>query len=125
VTLRSFDGRFKVERAIQDCIVFDERLQVAKQLIDECISDWLAEGSRPEVAVLARDAFQVDKEGRVSVGKVLGLRRFAFKDERWQRAMSVIAECILVVGSRSYIRVYERVGLSNKYVAIGLDLAAL
>ncbi|WP_089417880.1 DUF3164 family protein [Vitreoscilla filiformis] len=125
VSLRSFDGQYKVERAIQDCIVFDERLQVAKNLISECIDEWIAEGVRPELAAIAQDAFQVDKEGRVSVAKVLSLRRFNFPDPRWQRAMHVIAECIMVTGSRSYIRVYERVGATNKYVPIVLDWSAI
>ncbi len=37
VTLVSFDGRYKVVRQMAEHIVFDERLQAAKLLIDECI----------------------------------------------------------------------------------------
>src|SRR3569833_1560402 len=51
VTLFSFDGRYKIIRQIQDSLVFDERLQAAKALIDECITDW-AQGSRPEIRAL-------------------------------------------------------------------------
>lgn len=37
VTLISFDGAYKVVRQMQETLVFDERLQAAKALIDECI----------------------------------------------------------------------------------------
>ena len=56
VTLTSYDGRYKVQRAIQEHISFDERLQAAKALIDECITDW-TQGSRPEIRALINDAF--------------------------------------------------------------------
>lgn len=123
VTLMSFDGRYKVQRAIAEHISFDERLQAAKALIDECITDW-SKGSRPEIMVLVSNAFQVDKEGNINTGRILGLRRLEISDDRWQRAMSAISEAVQVVGSKSYIRVYERVGDTGEYRAIALDVAA-
>lgn len=123
VTLMSFDGRFKVLRAIAEHIGFDERLQAAKALIDECITDW-SQGSRPEIQVLVNDAFQVDQAGNINTGRVLGLRRLQITDERWQRAMQAISEAIQVTGSKSYIRVYERVGETDEFKPIPLDVAA-
>lgn len=122
VTLMSFDGRYKVQRAIAEHISFDERLQAAKALIDECITDW-SQGSRPEIQVLVNNAFQVDKEGNINTGRVLGLRRLQIGDDRWQRAMQAISEAVQVVGSKSYIRVYERIGDTGEYRAIALDVA--
>lgn len=124
VTLYSFDGRYKVIRAIQENIKFDERLKAAKALIDECITDWSV-NSRDEIKVLVNDAFKVDREGDVNTNRVLGLRRLAIVDERWQRAMKAIGESFTVVGSRSYVRVYERVGDTDQYVAISLDVAGV
>lgn len=124
VTLMSFDGRYKVQRAIAEHISFDERLQAAKALIDECITDW-SQGSRPEIQVLVNNAFQVDKEGNINTGRVLGLRRLQIGDDRWQRAMQAISEAVQVVGSKSYIRVYERIGDTGEYRAIALDVAGV
>lgn len=45
VSLISFDGRYKIQRAVQESIAFDERLQAARTLIDECLRDW-TEGAR-------------------------------------------------------------------------------
>jgi len=40
VTLFSFDGRYKVIRAVDENIAFNEQLEAAKALIDECLTDW-------------------------------------------------------------------------------------
>lgn len=123
VTLLSFDGRYKVQRAIAEHITFDERLQAAKALIDDCITDW-SQGSRPEIQVLVNSAFQVDREGNINTGRVLGLRRLQIADPRWQRAMQAIGDAVQVVGSKSYIRVYERVDATGEYRPIPLDVAS-
>lgn len=78
VSLLSFDGRFKVQRAVSESLVFDERLQIAKELIDQCIHVW-SQGSRSEIRALINDAFQVDKEGRVNSARILSLRRLISK----------------------------------------------
>lgn len=123
VTLYSFDGRFKLVRAVQESLRFDERLKAAKALIDECITSWAA-GARDEIKVLVNDAFKVDSTGDVNTNRVLGLRRLKISDERWARAMQAIGDSVSVVGSRSYIRVYERVGQTDQYAPIALDVAA-
>ncbi|MCH4573116.1 MULTISPECIES: DUF3164 family protein [Achromobacter] len=124
VTLTSYSGRYKVVRQVQERLTFDERLQAAKALIDECIMDW-SEGSRDEIKVLVNDAFRVDQEGQINTGRVLGLRRLEIKDEKWQRAMTAISDSVRVDGSKPYIRFYERAEGSDEYVAIPLDFAAL
>ncbi|MDQ2822433.1 MAG: DUF3164 family protein [Pseudomonadota bacterium] len=122
VTLFSFDGRYKVLVATAENMAFDERLQAAKGLIDECIEVWSA-GSSPEIKVLVQQAFNTDKEGNLNTGRILGLRRLEIKDERWQRAMTAIGESVQVVGSKQYVRFYERVGETDQYVPISLDMA--
>lgn len=124
VTLVSFDGRYKVQRAIQDTLTFDEGLQAAKALIDECVHEW-TEGARSEIRALINDAFNVDKEGNISTGRILSLRRLDIQDEKWQRAMTALSDSVRVQCSKSYIRVYERVGDTDQYRAIPLDIAGV
>lgn len=123
ITLVSYDGRFKVQVAISEHLSFDERLQAAKKLIDECLTDWTGD-SRDEIKTIVLDAFQVDKEGRINTGRILGLRRLAIDDSRWLKAMQAIADSMQVVGSKTYLRIYER-GADGRYNPIALDLAAL
>lgn len=124
ITLFSFDGAYKIQIAISENIQFDERLQAAKALVDECINEW-AQNSRDEIKVLVQDAFKTDKEGEISAGRVLGLRRLNITDEKWQMAMKAIGESLQVVGSKEYIRFYQRIGTTDRYEAISLDIAAL
>ena len=123
VTLLSFDGRYKVQRAIAEAVIFDERLQAAKALIDECLREW-TEGARSEIALLVQDAFRVDGSGNIRTGSVLGLRRLNIDDERWQTAMQAIGEAVQVVGSKSYLRLYER-DVNGHYQPISLDIASV
>lgn len=123
VTLMSFDGQFKVVQAAQDNIRFDERLQAARALIDECLTEW-TQDARSEVRAIVNEAFRADKQGEISTGRVLALRRMEITDERWQSAMEAIGDAVQVVGSKSYIRVYRRVGESEQYVPIPLDIAS-
>lgn len=123
VTLFSFDGRFKIVRQMQETLMFDERLMAAKALIDECIHGW-SKGSNANIKVLVNDAFQVDQAGKISTGRVLGLRRAKIEDEKWQRAMAAISDSITVASSKPYIRFYER-DARGEYQPITLDLAAV
>lgn len=123
MTLFNFDGSVRINVARGESKAFDERLQVAKAIIDECIHSW-SKGSNKNLKALVDYAFQVDKQGKVSVERILGLRRLYIEDERWDRAMSAIADSIQVTGSKRYFRVYRRVGESETYVPVSLDAAS-
>lgn len=124
VTLMSYDGRFKVVRSVAELIQFDEQLLAAKALVDECLQEW-AEESGAELRTLVNQAFRVNASGSVRTSEVLRLLRYDIKDERWQRAMAAIRNAISVVGTKSYIRIYQRVGTTDQYEAISLDIAKL
>jgi hypothetical protein len=124
VMLTSFDGRFKIIRSMQPTISFDERLQAAKALIDECVRTW-SKGSNDNIKVLVNDAFQVDQKGKISTGRVLRLRSIKIDDEKWLRAMGAISDSMQVAGTKPYIRFYERDDATGDYSPISLDVAAL
>lgn len=123
ITLTSYDGRYKVVRQMSERLTFDEGLQAAKALIDECLKEW-TQDSPGELRAIVDQAFQVDHEGRIATGRILSLRRLGIADERWQRAMQAIGDSLQVEGSCTYVRVYER-DERGKYQPIALDMAAL
>ncbi len=123
VTLTSFDGRFKVMVAVNDTIQFNEKLQVAKQLIDKCIANW-SKGANENLRAIVDDAFNVGKSGLVSTSRVLGLRRLDIKDTTWKKAMDAITESMQVASSKTYMRFYERQE-DGSYRQIPLDVANL
>jgi hypothetical protein len=123
ITLSTFDGKYRLVIAMDDQIVFDERLQVAREIIGGCLDKWSAD-ARPEIRMLVSDAFQVDKTGKINTARVLGLRRLEIHDPEWREAMRAITESIQVSGSKQYLRFYER-NESGEYRQIPLDVAAL
>lgn len=123
ITLISFDGKYKIIRQMQESIIFDERLQAAKALIDECITLW-SKTTNANIKVLVNDAFQVDQAGKINTGRVLSLRRLKIQDEKWELAMKAISDSMQVASTKPYIRFYERNALGD-YVAISLDAATL
>ncbi|KGH08739.1 MULTISPECIES: DUF3164 family protein [Comamonas] len=124
VTLMSFDGKLKVILQMQDRITFGEQLQAAKVLIDQCVTRWSA-GSNDNIKVLITDAFQVDKEGLINTGRVLGLLRLDIQDDDWKKAMQAIADSRQVADTKPYIRFYKRAEVSAEWKPINMDLAAV
>ena len=124
VTLFSFDGSMKIQIATAENIKFDERLAAAQALVDECIRDW-GKHSRPEIMAMVQQAFQTDKEGNLNVGRIMSLRRLDIKDQRWVDAMRAIGESVQVIGTKQYIRAYKRLGDSDRYEAIPLDMVTV
>ncbi|MEC4750021.1 DUF3164 family protein [Methylomicrobium sp. Wu6] len=124
ITLSSYDGKFRVQIKNQTYIAFDERLQVAKTLIDELIHEWTKD-SRGEIKALIEHAFQTDKEGNINKGRVFSLFRLKIDDPKWLRAMDAIRDSMQASHSKEYLGLYERVGDEDKYVRISLDMAGL
>lgn len=123
VLLTSFDGRYQVRRAIGDHRVFDERIQAAKKLIDECVIEW-SDGASSNLRALVEHAFRVNKQGRIDVNQVLSLRQLDIDDPRWNKAMEAIADSIQVTGTSQYLRIYER-QQNGKYQQISLDISGV
>lgn len=124
LTLRSFDGLQEMTVQVADRLTFDERLKVAEALVGECLTEWSAD-ARPELKAIVERAFKTDKDGQVSTGAVLALRRLEIADERWKRAMDAISDAIQQTGTATYLRFYERTEMGAPSVAISLDLAKL
>ncbi len=119
LVLTSFDGRYRILRAMDETVEFSEGLTVARSIIDGCIKRWSA-GADANLVALIRKAFEADKAGRISVARVLSLLSVEIDDPEWRRAVDVIRQSIQVQASKVYLRCYER-DHNGKYVQIALD----
>ena len=122
LTLSTYDGCERVTIAISDTITFGPELQIAKELVDSCLTRW-TEGGNANIRAVVTDAFDVGKEGKLNVSKILGLRRLSIDDEEWKRAMQAITDAVKVNASRSYIRFHERASADSAFVQVPLDIA--
>ena len=122
VTLTSFDGCRKVQVQVSDLLEFGPELQAAKALIDGCLSEWAADG-RPELRALVNRVFSVDKTGQINRAELFMLLRVEIADPRWVQAMQAIRDSIRVIGSRNYVRFYQRDAADAPWQGIPLDIA--
>lgn len=121
-TLMTYDGLYKVQVQVADNVVFGPELQIAKTLVDECLTDWSA-GAGDELKAVIQRAFNTDKEGQINRAALYSLLRLEIADTRWQNAMQAIRDAMRVVGSKSYVRFYHRPAADAAWQAITIDLA--
>ena len=119
ITLPSYNGMYRVKIDRQDRQEFNESLNVARQLIKECILEW-TEGTRDEVRLIIDQAFETNKQGQVSVSKVQGLKSLKIDHPKWLKAMDAIDESIRVTTTKTYIRVYKR-NVTGDYIYMPMD----
>lgn len=124
VTASSYDGQYKVTRTYAERIMFTEELEAAKALINECIIRW-SEGANVNIRALVDRAFRTDSKGHIKTTAVLELLRLEIDDEGWQRGMQALKDSIQTAGTAVYIRVYRRVGQTDQYESVPLDIASI
>lgn len=122
MTFTRYDGCEKVQIQVADLIEFGPELQAAKSLVDECLMEWGAD-SREELRAVVARAFQVDKAGKINRSELFMLLRTDISDERWVRAMAAIRDSIRIIGSKTYIRFYERPAADAPWTPVSIDLA--
>lgn len=106
-TLTSYDGRFRIVRAIDETISFNEGMTTAREIIFKCIQKW-SRGADPHLATLVSRAFETDKNGHLSTSRILALRSYQIDDEDWQAAITMIGQAIQVQAKVHYLRFYRK-----------------
>jgi len=113
---------------LNDIIQFNEKLQIAKTIIDECLHKW-SEGAHKNIRVLVDQAFQVDKKGKLNTSAILKLRTLNIRDKDWKRAMDLIADSIQVVGTKQYLNIRVRDidfdGTPGKWHTVNLNFSSI
>ena len=120
--LLNFNKTKEVEMSICRCIAFDERLNIAKAKIDDCLKRWSGTAS-DELKILVLRAFNVDKKGNVDVRQILGLKQFRFEDPVWQEAMQIIDESITTTNSKEYMSFSVRDNPRGQFKNISLNFS--
>lgn len=122
LTLNSYDGSIRVQVAVGDYLTFGPELQAAKTLIDDCLDRW-SQGANPHIRTIVHDAFDIGKEGKLRVDRILALRRLEINDDAWIGAMAAIGDAIRITASKAYVRFYRRTSHGTEYTQVPLDLA--
>ncbi|WP_286695004.1 DUF3164 family protein [Spongiibacter sp. UBA1325] len=124
VTLTTYDGQYKITRTYAERLTFTEELEAARELINQCILRW-SEGANAHIKALVDRAFRTDGQGKIKTAAVLDLLRLDIDDDGWRSAMEALKDSIQIIGTTAYLRIYKRIGQTDNYQPIPLDIAAL
>lgn len=124
LSITSYDGDLKIVRAVAERIAFTEELEAAKALLTSCLERW-SEGANPHLRAIVDRAFRTDARGQIKMSAVLDLLRLEIDDAQWKLAMQAIRDSIQAIGTAIYVRVYRRIGTTDAYEPILLDLAGV
>jgi hypothetical protein len=124
VSISTYNGQYRIDRQVADRIAFTEEILAAKALIDSCIQRW-SQGADQHLQILVDRAFRANRQGQIKTTDVLGLLRVEIDDPDWQTAMQALKDSIQVNGTAVYLRVYERIGASDRYKPINLTITGV
>lgn len=125
VSLKSFDGTKVMEIQVAKLISFDQKLNLAKEKIDEYLTE-KTNGADAEIQTLITRVFDV-KNGKVDAKQILSLKSYPITHPLWKEAMSMIDDATEIAGTKSYIRFKHRKNgeVDGALEHIVLDLAGL
>ena len=106
VMLTSYDGSVQVILAQANNLVVNEGVTVAKELIDDYLSD-ITNDASPDLRLLVTQAFKV-KQGKMDVKRLMELKQYGIKDERWIKAMEIISDSITVSSTTPCLRLRDK-----------------
>lgn len=124
MTIENFSATKKIMLSVAETLGFDERLALAKEMIDDYLKEKIKDGDE-ELQTLVMRSFEVDKQGNIDAKKIFALKSYAIKHPSWLAAMEIIDESKKVSRAKSYIRFYARESIDEEYKLIALDIAAL
>lgn len=123
VSITSFDGELMIQRVYAERITYTEEMEVAKAKVDECVQKWKA-GSNPHIVTLANRAFQTNKNGDLSMSRIIEMLSYKIDDPEWLAAMQVVNDSLRVCGTAVYIRIYKRDD-NGKYINMTLNISGV
>lgn len=124
ISLSTYNGKYKIQRVYAERTTFTEEIEAAKELFSRCLDRW-TEGASQNIRALVDRAFRTTRAGQMRTAELLGLMRLEIDDAEWNAAIDALKESIDRSGTAVYVRIYKRVGDSDKYQLIPLDLASV
>jgi len=125
VSLKSFDGTKVIEIQVAKLISFDQKLSLAKEKIDEYLTEKTT-GADAEIQTLITRVFDV-KNGKVDAKQILSLKSYPITHPHWVEAMRMIDDATEIAGTKRYMRFKHRAEneVDGRLEHIVLDLAGL
>ncbi len=118
-SLMSYDGLLKIVVDNDSLISVNEKVSIAREAVFACVRRWSA-GANANLIEIVRRAFETDKQGHLSLARLLSLRSYKIDDPEWQAAMDALSQGLTAYGSKTYLRYYRRAATTEKFEQIAL-----
>ena len=122
LSLTTYDGRLKIERARADRIVVGPEIIAAEALVREILDEIVDPVAKP---IATRAFSRHRKTGELSAAKLIQLAGIEIDDDRWRSAQKAIKDALQVTGSVTYFRAYCRADPDKPWEQIPLDFSAI
>lgn len=122
LSLTTYDGRCKIERARADRIQVGPEIIAAEALVREILDEITDPVARP---IATRAFSRHRKTGELSAAKLIALAGIEIDDPRWRQAQQAIREALQVTGTVTYFRAYARAEPDKPWQQIALDFSAV
>jgi hypothetical protein len=125
IQFRSFDGLVTVRVDNAKRTEFDERLQIAQQLVIEAVKELSGYAKHADLVEISTKAFQPRRNGNLDMQRIRELKTYKVEHPKWKQAVEIINECERVIGHRRYIRVSIKADRNSEPENIILDIASV
>lgn len=105
LTLSDYSNQMKVEIKSAAVIEFDEKIQIAENIIKQLVGKWALESGNANLTVLVESAFKTDKKGFLDKNRILGLKAYKINHPEWKKAMQLIDDAVQIVDRKSYMQI--------------------
>lgn len=119
----SFDGNYKIQRAIDDKIEYDSSIEVARQKFDMYV-DVLKQQSGDDAALFIEEAFSL-KNNRWTVSKLVELCNKRIDHPLYKQAVIALRQALFVSGSKAYLRFYIRNEKDDSWMPLPLQFSSV
>lgn len=117
------DGKYKIQRAIDEKIEYDSTIEVARQKFDMYV-DVLEQQSGDDAKLFIKEAFSM-KNNRWSVSKLVELCNKKIDHPLYKQAAKALREALFVGSSKAYLRFYIRDDADEQWVPMPLQFSSV
>jgi len=123
VTFKNYNGTKVVQIQVAKILVFDNKINLAKEKLDEYLNE-ITNNSSSDIKTIITRAFNVDN-GKVDTKQILSLKTYEIEHPKWLEAMALIDDAVEIASTKSYIRFKESAGINEPVKTILLDIAKI
>lgn len=123
VAFTTFNGKYRVERAIQEKIEYNATIEVARQTFDQYV-EVLEQQSGSDAKAFIQAAFSM-KDNQFNVAKLVDLCNKNIDHPLYKKATTALREALFVGSSKAYLRFYIRNEQDDSWTAMPLQFSSI